>query len=66
MGAITIGSCSGNKLKLYDDARSTHMQVLGISGQGKSFFWSRQSEKIFSMAMGYVSSIPMGRCMTIC
>lgn len=38
MGVITIGSCNGSKLKLYDDARSTHMHVLGISGQGKSYF----------------------------
>ena len=28
----------GQNLRLYEDARTTHMHVLGISGQGKSYF----------------------------
>ena len=38
MSTITIGTCDGAELRLHDDARSTHMHVIGISGQGKSYF----------------------------
>ena len=38
MSWIPIGTVQPGKLKLHDDMRRTHMHVLGISQQGKSYF----------------------------
>ncbi|MEQ8311059.1 MAG: type IV secretion system DNA-binding domain-containing protein [Silicimonas sp.] len=38
MSAISLARSGGQSIRLYDDARSTHMHVMGASGQGKSFF----------------------------
>lgn len=38
MRSISIAKTENKNIRLFDDARTTHMHVLGISGQGKSYF----------------------------
>lgn len=38
MGSVALARQDGKRIRVNDKARRTHMHVLGISGQGKSYF----------------------------
>ena len=60
MGAFNLALSEGKSVKLHDEARATHMHVLGVSGQGKSYFLEHMIRRDITAGNGVCVIDPHG------